>query len=217
MFIELRGIKYKDGFNGDRAKSIKTMDKIIEEMNLKGKVERRIMTKKWDYLIRKYKQIKEPKSGEGVQDNNAAHTWKFYLKMDEILGQRHIIIPKYLIDSVEELDYTGEADCSETVAEKSDSSQKRKFSDDIEAEKAAEKAAEKSKDDELSGRKREKSVKRKKFEETMVSYIQASEERDKREEERTKREESREERTLKILEQLLMMNQELQKKIFESL
>ncbi|CAM4597151.1 unnamed protein product [Leuciscus chuanchicus] len=76
--------------------------KILEKMDLLGKVTPLQAKRKWDNLKKKYKDCKCPGTGEGVSGKSTAETWPWFLLMDEVLGQRPSNNPPVLIASLPE-------------------------------------------------------------------------------------------------------------------
>ena len=57
---------------------------------------------KWQNLISKYKNLKDPPTGVGVEmDDVTAANWEYYDILDKFMSPRHIISPPILISSSE--------------------------------------------------------------------------------------------------------------------
>nr|CAD7268976.1 unnamed protein product [Timema shepardi] len=83
------------------------------------------LKRKWDNLLRKYKDLKNPKTGSGTQGEETPITWPFWEAMDLAVGQRDIINPPELFCSSKGLQVrsgSASASCSWEADEESASS-----------------------------------------------------------------------------------------------
>ncbi|KAL3060453.1 hypothetical protein OYC64_014913 [Pagothenia borchgrevinki] len=69
-------------------------------MGLQGPVSPSQVSKKWDNLKRKYKELRTPATGTGTDQGEAtAATWPWFSAMHEAIGGRPSIDPPILFDS----------------------------------------------------------------------------------------------------------------------
>ncbi|XP_074548761.1 uncharacterized protein LOC141806935 [Halichoeres trimaculatus] len=97
--IELR-IQHDGLFTGKRHTAKKAWTEIIRLLNLQGQVTQGQVSKKWDNLKRKYKELRNPPTGTGTDGGEAtAATWPWFSLMHEAIGARPCIEPPVLMDS----------------------------------------------------------------------------------------------------------------------
>ncbi|KAF3850674.1 hypothetical protein F7725_012446 [Dissostichus mawsoni] len=73
---------------------------ILKKMGLQGLVRPSQVSKKWDNLKRKYKELRTPATGTGTDQGEAtATTWPWFSAMHEAIGGRPSIEPPILLDS----------------------------------------------------------------------------------------------------------------------
>ncbi|KAL0994300.1 hypothetical protein UPYG_G00120410 [Umbra pygmaea] len=104
QFIKLRA-ENDHLFTGAKNSAAVAWRRILEKMDLLGKISLFQAKKKWDNLQRKYKVSKDCKchrTGEGVSRKSTAATWPWFVQMDEVLGQRPSNNTPVLIASISE-------------------------------------------------------------------------------------------------------------------
>ncbi|KAG1935835.1 hypothetical protein F2P79_019086 [Pimephales promelas] len=97
--IRLR-MELDSDFTGKRNSAKKAWIKVLQRIGLEGKVAPNQISKKWDNLKRKYKELRCPPTGTGTDSGEAtAATWQWFSAMHEAIGGRPSIEPPILIDS----------------------------------------------------------------------------------------------------------------------
>nr|CAD7450784.1 unnamed protein product [Timema bartmani] len=64
---------------------------VLEEIGLQDSLTLDQAKKKWDNLLRKYKDLKNPKTGRGTEGEETPKSWPFWEAMDLAVGQRDIM------------------------------------------------------------------------------------------------------------------------------
>ncbi|TKS69443.1 hypothetical protein D9C73_003507 [Collichthys lucidus] len=97
---------------------------LISELELEGKVSSQQVSKKWENLKKRYKELKTGKSGAGTDAGEVTATnWQYYKDMHEVLGARPCIDPPLLVDAgAEEEDIPTTMDTVEPIPSPSPSS-----------------------------------------------------------------------------------------------
>ncbi|KAM7383700.1 hypothetical protein PAMA_011181 [Pampus argenteus] len=73
---------------------------LISELELEGKVSSQQVSKKWENLKKRYKELKTGKSGAGTDAGEVTATnWQYYEDMHEVLGARPCMDPPLLVDA----------------------------------------------------------------------------------------------------------------------
>ncbi|KAI2643034.1 Formin-like protein 14 [Labeo rohita] len=86
-------------FTGKRNSAKKAWIIVLQRIGLDGKVTPSQISKKWDNLKRKYKELRCPPTGTGTDGGEAtAATWPWFSAMHEAIGGRPSIEPPILID-----------------------------------------------------------------------------------------------------------------------
>ncbi|KAL2096831.1 hypothetical protein ACEWY4_006038 [Coilia grayii] len=86
-------------FTGRRNASTDAYSVFLAERGIKG-VEAKALKKRWENLVAKYKEHKQPPSGMSTEGGgDTAASWKWYSLMDEAIGARRSITPPVLFAS----------------------------------------------------------------------------------------------------------------------
>ncbi|KAE8287400.1 hypothetical protein D5F01_LYC13440 [Larimichthys crocea] len=73
---------------------------LISELELEGKVSSQQVSKKWENLKKRYKELKTGKFGAGTDAGEVTATnWQYYEDMHEVLGVRPCMDPPLLVDA----------------------------------------------------------------------------------------------------------------------
>ncbi|KAE8277864.1 hypothetical protein D5F01_LYC24096 [Larimichthys crocea] len=73
---------------------------LISELELEGKVSSQQVSKKWENLKKRYKELKTGKSGAGTDAGEVTATnWQYFEDMHEVLGARPCMDPPLLVDA----------------------------------------------------------------------------------------------------------------------
>ncbi|XP_034083665.1 uncharacterized protein LOC117553723 [Gymnodraco acuticeps] len=87
-------------FTGRRHTAKKAWEEVLKALWLFGSVSPTQISKKWDNLKRKYKELKCPPTRTGTDRGEAtAATWPYFTAMHEAIGGRPSIDPPTLMDS----------------------------------------------------------------------------------------------------------------------
>ena len=74
---------------------------MLEEMKLEGVIDIKQAKKKWDNLVKKYRDLKTPKTGTGTENGeDTSASWPYFEAMDDALRHHHNINPPILISSI---------------------------------------------------------------------------------------------------------------------
>ncbi|XP_060883028.1 uncharacterized protein LOC132954487 [Labrus mixtus] len=94
---------------------------LIKELAIEGKITPQQVSKKWENLKKKYKELKTPRTGSGTDAGEVtAATWQFLGDMHEVLGARPSMDPPVVVASFGDADPTAillemvESTCSDT-------------------------------------------------------------------------------------------------------
>ncbi|KAM7416937.1 hypothetical protein PAMA_018830 [Pampus argenteus] len=138
-----RLIRFRDDneprFLKSKASAKQQWQALISELELEGKVSSQQVSKKWENLKKRYKELKTGKSGAGTDAGEVTATnWQYYEDMHEVLGARPCMDPPLLVDAgAEEEDIPTTMDTVEPTPSPSPSSSssppppKRRKSDPI--------------------------------------------------------------------------------------
>ncbi|XP_062384166.1 uncharacterized protein LOC134071456 [Sardina pilchardus] len=75
----------------------------LEEMGLEGKVTGQQASKKWENLKKKYKDLRNPRTGSGTDGGEVTvATWQYFDLMHEVLGARPSIDPPVIVSSLQD-------------------------------------------------------------------------------------------------------------------
>ncbi|XP_008399090.1 uncharacterized protein LOC103459362 [Poecilia reticulata] len=72
---------------------------LIKELSLEGKVTSQQVSKKWENLKKKYKDLGTLKAGCGTEGDVTQVTWQYFDDMDEVLGGRTPVEPPVVVAS----------------------------------------------------------------------------------------------------------------------
>ncbi|KAJ8375404.1 hypothetical protein SKAU_G00059840 [Synaphobranchus kaupii] len=90
-------------FTGRRNAARSGWETVLKEMGLGSKVTGLQAARKWENLKKKYRELKYPPTGLGVDFGDVtAASWPWYYAMDEALGQKASITPPVLMASLED-------------------------------------------------------------------------------------------------------------------
>ncbi|KAJ8376417.1 hypothetical protein SKAU_G00069970 [Synaphobranchus kaupii] len=90
-------------FTGWRNAARSGWETVLKEMGLGSKVTGLQAARKWENLKKKYRELKYPPTGLGVDFGDVtAASWPWYYAMDEALGQKASITPPVLMASLED-------------------------------------------------------------------------------------------------------------------
>ncbi|XP_077062241.1 uncharacterized protein LOC143714734 isoform X2 [Siphateles boraxobius] len=92
-FIKMRAI-YNHLFTGDENSVSVAWGTVLKKMGLLGQATPTEARRKWKYLKKKYKEFKCKEA--------SAKPWKWFARMDEVLGQRHSPKPRFQLASFPE-------------------------------------------------------------------------------------------------------------------
>ncbi|XP_057712010.1 uncharacterized protein LOC130929093 isoform X3 [Corythoichthys intestinalis] len=95
----------EDRFLKSKASAKQQWEKLIKELGLQGKVSTQQVSKKWENLKKKYKELKTLSSGGGTDEGQeTGTTWQYYDDMHEVLGGRASVDPPLLVGACAEED-----------------------------------------------------------------------------------------------------------------
>ncbi|XP_048111726.1 apical membrane antigen 1-like protein [Alosa alosa] len=75
-------------------------EKAVKDLGLEGKMTGEKAAKKWENLKKRYKDLKQPKTGSGTDSGETtASNWRYYEAMHAVLGGRPAIDPPVIVAS----------------------------------------------------------------------------------------------------------------------
>ena len=97
--ITLR-MKHDSLFVGKRFSAQEGWTAVIKDMEMISKIEIKTVKKKWENLLKKYRELKTPKTGSGTENGEyTSSSWPYYDLMDSALRNHHNINPPVLVSS----------------------------------------------------------------------------------------------------------------------
>uniref|UniRef100_A0AAV2JHN0 Myb/SANT-like DNA-binding domain-containing protein n=1 Tax=Knipowitschia caucasica TaxID=637954 RepID=A0AAV2JHN0_KNICA len=72
----------------------------VKELGLEGKVTHKQVSKKWENLKKRYKDLRDPKTGSGTDSGEkTASNWPYYAALHAVLGGRPAVDPPVVVAS----------------------------------------------------------------------------------------------------------------------